>query len=252
MGVFDSVPASVPAAWALAFGLVGNGTATAGRAQGYVGTSATSGKAIRATAYSPQGAGVQRSMNSTSANDTSAGTGARTVKVTYLDTSFVLKTETITLNGTTAVNTAASDMAYIEKMEVASVGNTGGNAGTIQLWTQTAAGGSVWASIAASDNQTFYAHHYVPTGVTCYIISMTGGATVVAGQVNLNRSGDPSNANLPQLQIGTTIIHVAAGTWDHDFEVPLAVVGPDLIWLVERPVSATASTAAGGFEYIQF
>jgi hypothetical protein len=47
-------------------------------------------------------------------------------------------------------------------------------------------------------------------------------------------------------------MHPAAGTWDHIFEVPLVVSGPDLIWLVERPVAATASTAVCGFEYLQF
>lgn len=226
--------------------------ATTGRAQGYTATSAASGKAIRATTYTPQGTDAQRSLNSTSANDTSAGTGARTVTLTYLNTSFVLKTETVTMNGTTAVNTVATDIAFIESIVVASVGSVGGNVGTIQVWTATAAAGSVWGSIAASDNQTFWAHHYVPTGVTCYLLTVTAGATVVAGQTNLNRTGNPLNANSPQLQIGVTLIHVAAGTWDHDFEIPLAVAGPDFIFLVERPVAATASTAVAGFEYMQF
>jgi hypothetical protein len=223
-----------------------------GRVQGYVGTSATSGKAIRATAYAPQGANAQRSVNSTSANDTSAGTGARTVTINYLTAAFVLKSETVTMNGTAAVNTVATDIAYIESIVVASVGSVGGNVGTIQVWTATAAGGSVWGSIAASDNQTFWAHHYVPSGLTCCIISFSAGATVVSGQANLNRSGDPSNANLPQLQIGQTVVHVAAGQLDHSFQVWLQVPGPDLIWIVERPVAATASTAVGGFEYVQF
>jgi hypothetical protein len=223
-----------------------------GRAQGYVGTSATSGKVIRATNYAPQGANAQRSVNSTSANDASAGTGARTVTINYLTAAFVLKSETVTMNGVTAVNTVATDIAYIESIMVASVGSVGGNVGTIQVWTATAAGGSVWGSIAASDNQTFWAHHYVPSGLTCCIVSFSAGATVVAGQGNMNRSGDPSNANLPQLQIGQTIVHVAAGQWDHQFQVWPQIVGPDLIWLVERPVAATASTAVGGFEYVQF
>ena len=223
-----------------------------GRVQGYTATSASSGKAIRATTYSPQGANAQRSVNSTSANDTSAGTGARTVTINYLNASFQLKSETVTMNGTTAVNTVATDIAYIESIIVASVGSVGGNVGTIQVWTATAAGGSVWGSIAASDNQTFWAHHYVPAGLTCCIVSFSAGATVVAGQANLNRSGNPSVSTNPQLQIGQTIMHVGAGMWDHQFQVWLQVPGPDLIWLVERPVSATASTAVGGLEYVQF
>jgi len=250
---FGNSPVIIDAAWGVAFGLVGSGFAVTGRAQGYTSTSATSGKVIRATTYTPQGTNAQRSVNSTSANDTSAGTGARTVTVNFLDTTMAsLQSETVTLNGTTAVNTVTTSLALIENIVVGSVGSGGGNAGTLQIFTATAGGGSVWGSVAASDNQTFWAHHYVPSGVTCYILNFSAGATVVAGQCNLNHSGNPLGANIPQLQIGTTIMHVGAGTWDHTFEVPLGVPGPDLVWLTERPVAATASTAVAGFEYMQF
>jgi hypothetical protein len=250
--VFNSCVPTIEAAWALAVGLTGDGVALTGRAQGYVGTSATSGKVIRATTYTPQGTNSQRSVNSTSANDTSSGTGALTVTVNYLDaTNIVLASETVTLNGTTAVNTVSTTVALIENMVVASVGSGGGNVGTVQIWTATAGGGSVWGSIAASDNQTFWAHHYVPSGVTCYVVTMSAGATVVAGQTNLNHSGNPLSANIPQLQIGLTIMHPAAATWEHEFQVPLGIPGPDFIWLVERPVATTASTAVAGFEYMQ-
>lgn len=199
-----------------------------------------------------QSFGFNEGVVSTSANDTSAGTGAQKVTINYLDTSFVLHSETVTLNGLTAVNTVGTNIAYIESMVVSQVGTGGGNAGTIELFTTTAGGGSIWASIAISDNQTFWAHHYVPSGVTCYVLGITGGATVVAGQTNLEHSGNPSSTNIPQLQIGDTIIHVAAGTWDHDYDVPLVIPGPDLVWVVERPVASTASTAVGSFDYVQF
>jgi len=239
--------------FAVAMGIVGTAPTqpVAGRVQGYVATSATSGVAVRATTYTPQGANAQRSVKSTSANDTSAGTGARTVTINYLTAAFVLKSETVTMNGLTAVATANSDIAYIESIVVATCGSGGGNAGTINVFTDNAGAGSIWGSIAASDNQTFWAHHYVPSGVTCYVYNLSAGATVVAGQCNLNRNGNPSTTN-PQYQIGVTVIHPAAATWDHEYLVPLAIVGPDLIFAVERPVASTASTAVAGFEYIQF
>lgn len=252
MALFDSVPTFLDAAWSLAFGQVGNGVAIASRAQGYTATSATTGKVIRATTYTPQGANAQRSINSTSANDTAAGTGARSVTINYLDTNFVLKSETIALNGLTAVATVATDIAFIESIVVATVGSTGGNVGTIQVWTANNGTGAIWGSIAASDNQTFWAHHYVPAGVTCYLLGVVAGATVTAGQTNLNRSGNPLGANLPQLQIGPTIVHAAANSFKNELAIPLAVPGPDFVWLVERPVAATASTAVAGFEYMQF
>lgn len=230
----------------------GEAPGVVGRAQGYVGTNATSGRAVYATTYTPQGANAQRSVRSSNANDTAAGTGARQIRLTYLTAAFELKTEDITLNGTSAVATVASDIAYVESMVVIAVGSNGGNVGTISLYVNAAGGAGVWASIAASDNQTFWAHHYVPVGQTCYLLSFTGGATVVAGQTNINHISDPSVPTNPQLQAGVTIVHPAASSFGHAFIVPLAFTGPELIWLVERPNANTASTAVAGFEYIQF
>lgn len=252
MGIFDNTPAILDAAWALAFGQLSDGSALASRAQGYIATSATSGVAIRATTYTPQGANAQRSIKSSSASDTSAGTGARQILLTYLTAAYELKTETLTLNGTTAVATAASDIAFIESMVVTSVGSNGGNVGTITFHTNNSGGGTTWGSIAASDNMTFWAHHYVPAGKTCCLLAVNVGATVVAGQVNINVIQDPIVTTNPQRQYGMTVIHGAVNSWSYDFKVPIAIVGPAIIWLVERPIAATASVAVAGFEYLQF
>jgi hypothetical protein len=252
MGVLQNNPVVEDIAWALAFGTISDGTTISGRAQGYTATSATTGKAIRATTYTPQGANAQRSVSSSNAADSSAGTGAQQITINYLDASVALHSEIVTMNGTTAVNTVGTNYAFIENMIVSQVGTQGGgNTGAISLFTATAGGGTAWASIAASDGMTFYAHHYVPAGVSCYLLSMTCGGTIVAGQTNLNHSGNPTSTNSPQLQIGMTLVHLAGSSFDHDFEVPLALPGPDLVWLVERPTAATASTAVAGFEYVQ-
>lgn len=248
---FLRVPQIIETDWGIAMNLIPGGTF--GRPTGYTATSATSGKAIRATTYTPQGANAQRSINSTSASDSSASTGARTILLTYLNTSFVLKTEIITLNGTTAVNTVGTDIAFVESLQVMSVGTQGGgNVGTIQLWTNTGGTGPIWASIAASDNVTYYAHHYVPTGVTCYIINAHGGSTATAGAFTLNRSGNPLTVTSPQVGVGGTFPYLAAGSEDHNYRIPIPIIGPDFVWLVTRPNTATASTSYGTFEYVQF
>jgi hypothetical protein len=252
MTAISNAQTFLDAAWAVAMGQLGDGTALTGRAQGYVATSAATSKAIRATTYTPQGTNAQRSVKSTSASDAAAGTGAQTIVLNYLDTSFVSHSETITLNGTTAVATVGTNIAFIESIIVATVGSGGGNVGTINVFTDNAGAGTIWGSIAASDNMTFWAHHYVPAGVTCYLLNYSAGATVVAGQCNVNAISNPLVTTNPQLQVGLTIMHAAAATWDHEFTVPLAIPGPALVFLTERPVVATASTAVAGFEYIQF
>lgn len=226
--------------------------AISGRAQGYVSTSLTNNIAVRATTYTPQGTNAQRSISSSSANDTGAGTGAREVLITYLDTSFVLHTETITLNGVTAVNTVGTNIAYIESIQVTKVGSGQINAGTISLFTAINGGGSVWASCNIGDQGTAWAHHYVPAGVTCYISVLTAGGTAVSGITNLVHQAGLATPGAPVTQIGTSVIHPAGGQWDHEFEVFLALPGPDLIWINEQPVIALANKTWAGFEYIQF
>jgi len=223
---------------------------SSGRSYGYTSTSAASAKPIRATIYTPPGNNVQRSIVSTSANDAAAGTGARTVKITYFDaTGAGPFTETVTLNGLTAVNTVGTNIALIERMDVLTVGSGGGNVGTINLMTGLAGAGTVIGSIAAGDNQTNWVHHYVPTGKTCYVILVEGSATVVAGQLSIN-SLNPINGNIAQVQPDTTIRH---GTTHISRPCPvlIPVVGPALIFMNEKPDAATVSTTFAGFYWIQ-
>lgn len=112
--------------------------------------------------------GEQWEIVSTSANDTSAGTGARTLLLTYLDDSYVEQTETLTLNGTTAVTTVATDIFRLVSMAVVSVGSGGQNEGDITL--QVAGGGTGKGQIQAQFNNTAHGLYTVPDGFTAYLI----------------------------------------------------------------------------------
>lgn len=74
---------------------------------------------------------------SSSANDTAAGTGARTISVTGVDTSFARFTETVTLNGQSSVNLATTNVLFIDKITVLTAGSGLLNAGIIQCGTGT-------------------------------------------------------------------------------------------------------------------
>jgi hypothetical protein len=239
-------------AWAIAANVFQDGT-IASRCGGY-GSAPTSGArtAVQANAFTPPSATGQRSIKSTSTSDVATtGTGAWTVQLNYLNSSFVSMSETITLNGTTAVNTVGTDILYIENMIVLTVGSTGSNVGTINLYTATAGGGTVIGGINPTDNQTFWAHHYVPTGVTCYVLSFTCGATLSSGYsyLNLVPLGTP---NTPGQQIGLPVVHLAGNSEEHDPAVPYVIPGPALLQLYEVPSASNASNIAlAGFEYIQ-
>lgn len=221
-----------------------------GHVSGYIATSSSSAVTVRATAYTPQGTNAQRSIRSTSANDTSAGTGARTVKITYYDASGNGPlTETVTMNGVSNVNTSNTNIALIEKMEVVTVGSGGGNAGTIQLQTLINGGGSTWASIAISDNRTYWCHHYVAAGKTCYVYKMRAGSTNLAGAATLQVL-NPTDTTIAQYNPIGTLRHTAPSN-EIEFVVPVVVPGPAIIFGNTDPDAATAQTAYLAFEFIE-
>lgn len=249
---------------AMAFGQIPN--ALCGVSAGYVGTQSTASVPIRATAYTPQGVGTQRSIVSTSPVDNVTGSGAQQVKITYLDTTLSqYKTEILGLSGTRAVNTVNTDIAYLEKLEVYRVGASAGNVGNVQLLTQITGSGVVWGSIAAGDNHTYWAHHYVLSGTTCYITNITAHSDRAPGHVSINVTGNPNLTSIPQQSIGSTYGHgcelISAQTGvlatgltqlEHSFKFPLSRSGPDFIFMNERPITGSVATAYGSFEWVQF
>jgi hypothetical protein len=225
-----------------------------GRSLGYVAAATLNTPTyIRATTYTSGTTAVQRSLVSTSSSDGPSGTGALTVTINYLNGSMVLKQDTVTLNGLTAVNTNQTDIQFIESMVVATSGSNLSNVGTVTMMSGTAGGGSAMASMAVGDSATFYAHHYVPAGLSCYIIKHTGCGTLAAGRTYMIHTGSPLAANLPLIQTGDIIAHLAGGSEDHEYIVPLVIQGPDLIIMRTNPIaSATGNFEYGSFDWVQF
>lgn len=121
-------------------------------------------------------------ISSSSANDTSAGTGARTVYIGGVDGDYNVVGETVTLNGQTAVNTTNSYL-YVNTFYVVTVGSGGVNAGDINAGTGTVTAGVpavLYDLIATGYNQRTTAHYCVPAGYTGYMVT----GLITAGQVS--------------------------------------------------------------------
>jgi hypothetical protein len=80
----------------------------------------------------PSSAG-QISIVSSSSDDTSTGTGARTVLVQGLDENYNEVEETFTLNGVSAVTSSSSSWIRAHRAKVLSAGTGEVNAGTITI-----------------------------------------------------------------------------------------------------------------------
>lgn len=109
-------------------------------------------------------------LTSASANDTAAGTGARLVKVSGIDSAYNLQTETVTMSGTSNATTTNSYLD-IFRLEVVLSGSGQTNAGVI-----TATGSSssnVAGTITAGEGVSLMSHFTVPAGYTAIVVDKT-------------------------------------------------------------------------------
>lgn len=225
-------------------------TATSGISLGNMTTTSKSNVAVQASVYNEQSANFTGSIKSSSANDASAGTGARTVTIYYVDsTGATSTTETVTLNGTTAVNLVNTNHCFIEKMVVATVGTGGTNAGAITLFTGAAGAGTAVAIINTGDGQTYLGHHYVVTGKTCHITDFTG----------LTNSSNETLFTIQAIPIPTTNqISLVVSDWvtgsqtnqtQRTFGSTINVTGPARLQLFGAPGSTSSYTSYGSFTF---
>jgi hypothetical protein len=111
---------------------------------------------------------------SSSASDTAAGVGARTMTIYGLNGSYAEVSETLTLNGTTNVTTVNSYFIILRAV-VNTVGTSDTNVGNI---TSVATGGGtpVGISILATKGQSQFGIYQVPAGYSFYLDYFDAGA----------------------------------------------------------------------------
>lgn len=228
----------------------------AGFSFGDITLAATTQAAIRRTAYIEQTTDAQRSIASASANDTAAGTGARTVRITYLtSTGAGPFTETVTLNGTAYVNTVATNICFIEKIEVVTVGSTGSNAGILTLKAATAGGGATIGTINATNNQTFWAHHYIPSGKEANITGLSvnhNGTTVGSGGVFTIKLNPIGVANAVEVQVGDFHrLYGQSSTVARAYASPIKITGPGRLLVYVTPETSTSTVYRASIDFFE-
>lgn len=133
----------------------------------------------------PSAASVM-TISSSSAADTAAGTGARTVLVTGLDANYNEIQEVVALNGQTGVNTVNSYLRC-HGMTVLTAGSGGTAAGNIHQGTGTITAGvpaNVFAYIGLGWNTSQAVAYTVPAGYTAYLLNILTSA--ISSAVNQN------------------------------------------------------------------
>lgn len=184
-------------------------------------------------------------ISSSSANDASAGTGARTVFVEGLNGDYNVVSETVTLNGQTAVNTTNSYL-YVNKFTVLTAGSGGENDGTIYAGTGAVTSGVpavIYDLMDAGYNNRTTAHYCVPAGYTGYMVEgqfssgQASGSTAVTGFL---KQHGPDGI----LRIGA-VTTVNNGTADYVFDPPYVI--PEKNCVGATAIGASSNNAVSSF-----
>lgn len=162
-------------------------------------------------------------VSSTDADDTALGNGARTVFVEGLDANYNVISETVTLNGLTAVQTVKSYLR-INDAYVASAGTSNGAEGDIYFGTGTVTAGvpaTVYEIIKFDYNCRVTGHYTVPAGYTAFMDagSITAGQTGTANSV----SGRLVVTGQNEIRINKAIVTLNTGSVPYPFLYPLVI-----------------------------
>lgn len=174
---------------------------------------------------------------SSSANDTAAGTGARTVYIEGVDGDYNFVSETVTLNGTTNVSTT-EEFLYVNSMYVVTAGSNGANAGEITAKVST----TLYDLIAVGYNNSTTAHYCVPAGYTGYMVA----GIITAGQA----SGSTSVTAYLKQHGPDGLVRVGAvstlnnGSIQYDFDPPYVIPAKNCVGATAIGSAANNSVSA--------
>lgn len=197
--------------------------------------------------YPFQAAAVSLEVLSSSASDTSAGTGARTVRLTGLNASWVLQTVDVTLNGVSVVSVPTLTWLRLNSAVVLTTGSGGTNAGIITV--RIASAGATQGLIQVGDGQTSRCIYTVPAGYTALLydltVSMRRSDTGRTSEFEL-LSRDGAAASAPWLsRLILPVSNNASSTVVWQPTVPLAFTEKTDIRLVVTYVSTNDTIVSG-------
>ena len=185
------------------------------------------------------------------AQDSAAGTGARTVTVLGLDASYNEIEETLTVDG--AVSTKSFLRVY--RAFVASSGSLQTNKGAVLVSTGASGGGTVLADIGVIGTgttfglgQTQLALYTIPAGKTGYLCNWN---------VGIGAYNDTATATLYTREAGNGLIFrtrdvmdVPGGLHQRTYTVPFAL--PEKTDIEIRAIATTGTTVSSAFDIILY
>ena len=168
-------------------------------------------------------AALQMTVSSSSTSDTSAGTGARTIVIEGLDADHNEISETVTLNGQTAVTTTNSYL-HINNAYVATAGSGLSAAGSIYIGTGTVTAGvpaTIYDIIAFDYNARVTGSYTIPAGYTGYLTQGLFSAGQLSGSTSI--TGRLMTRGTNSIRMTAAVVTLNNGSADYAFEYPVAI-----------------------------
>ncbi|OEU72477.1 MAG: hypothetical protein BA864_01465 [Desulfuromonadales bacterium C00003093] len=191
--------------------------------------------------------GRRMSIVSTSVNDDVAGTGLRKVLLQYWDSSWVLQSEVLEMDGTTEVNTDATDIFRIEALYRIDCGSGLCADGTITMG-DVPAGVPIYAQIDPDRAQFTRCLHYVAPGNIGIVPSIVASARTSGGVtfiIIVDQDFSPIGG-LSRVPVGVgELEHSSGGTSYVRMDPPLAIDNREGITGMAVGVVCAAVSAAG-------
>lgn len=174
------------------------------------------------------------------ATDDAGMAGALTVTLIGLDGDYNPVEETVTMNGTTPVDTTATFLR-LNRMFVVTAGSGGGNAGVI---IAKDAGANVIGQIEIAVNQTLQTHFTVPAGKTMIIGKMFGDVGKNDDATFRLRVRAPGEVFQTKFNFG-----IFQADAQHDFENTLLVAEKSDV-VVQAKSAAGGVVASAGWNFV--
>jgi len=208
-----------------------------------VDTSAESVWPADGTVPHPSAAAVLK-ISSSNANDAAAGTGARTVFIEGLNGAYNVVSETVILNGQTAVDTV-NEYLYVNRFFVVTAGSGGKNAGTINAGTGTVTSGVpavLYDRIAVGYNNRTTAHYCVPAGFTGFLVQGQAAVGKASGNNEVTiklQQHDPTSI----VRVGA-VVSLNAAVANYVFDPPYVIPEKNCVGAEAIGTSADNSVSA--------
>jgi hypothetical protein len=197
--------------------------------------------------------GAKMEVVSTSTDDDSnvAGIGARTVTIYYLTAAGVEKTEVVALDGTTPVETAATDIWRINGFRVKTMGTSQGAVGTITVQELDTA--PKYSAIIPGATRAYNSQYTVPAGKRLFITdwectsvgAVKGTNDFLQFRLLANKDYDGVASGVNLFEHGD--MSVEGGGENRHFEVPLSFAAGTDIVVNCKGIAATDHTQAATY-----